>query len=255
LIEVAGIVEIAESERSLMKSTVRVMQPVASARALNKEYRRGAERIQALRDIDLDLDPGGFYCVLGPSGAGKTTLLNLLGVMDVPTSGTLSVVGQTISDAGRVRLSEGSRDRLRRENIGFIFTEFFLLPTLTAIENVQMPLLWADKGDQRYAVELLKRVGLGHRLTHRPAELSGGEMQRVAIARALINRPKLLLADEPTGNVDTKTRDSIFELFRELKADGLAIVLATHDRELAGRIDQLIRLHQGCIVKGKGTEP
>lgn len=168
--------------------------------------------------------------------------------MDVPTSGTLAVAGSTVTEEGKVRLSEGARDRLRRENIGFIFTEFFLMSTLTAVDNVQMPLLWSGKEDRKYAVELLERVGLGHRLTHRPAEMSGGEMQRVAIARALINRPRLLLADEPTGNVDTKTRDSIFELFRELNGEGLAIVLATHDRELAGRIDHVMHLHEGRIV-------
>ncbi|OPZ88236.1 MAG: Lipoprotein-releasing system ATP-binding protein LolD [bacterium ADurb.Bin429] len=223
---------------------------VAEAAGMGKIYRRGAEEIHALREISVAFAPGEFTCVLGPSGAGKTTLLNLLGVMDVPTSGALRVAGTTIADAGRVRLAEGGRDRLRRENIGFIFTEFFLLPTLTAVENVQLPLLWAEKDDHSYAVELLERVGLGHRLTHRPTEMSGGEMQRVAIARALINRPRLLLADEPTGNVDTKTRDGIFDLFRELNADGLTIVLATHDGELAARIDRVIHLREGRIVEG-----
>ena len=241
----------AAKQESRTQTEKAILPVVASARGLGKIYRRGAEDIHALQDIGLDFVHGGFYCVLGPSGAGKTTLLNLLGVMDVPTTGTLIVSGRTIAEAGQVRLSEGARDRLRRENIGFIFTEFFLMTTLTAIENVQMPLLWAGKKDLEYAVELLKRVGLGHRLTHRPSELSGGEMQRVAIARALINRPKLLLADEPTGNVDTKTRDSIFELFRELNAEGLTIVLATHDRELADRVDMVVHLHEGRIVDGK----
>lgn len=224
---------------------------VASLTGVGKRYRRGAEEIHALHGVDLHIEAGGFYCVLGPSGAGKTTLLNLLGVMDTPTSGTLTMAGQRITDDGTVRLSEGKRDRLRRENIGFIFTEFFLMPTLTAMENVQMPLLWAEKEDKAYAQALLERVGLGHRLTHRPGEMSGGEMQRVAIARALINRPKLLLADEPTGNVDTKTRDSIFALFRELHADGLTIVLATHDRELAAHIDRVVHLSDGRLVEEK----
>ncbi len=223
---------------------------VAEAVSLEKVYHRGTEEIHALREVTFTFAPGGFTCVLGPSGAGKTTLLNLLGVMDVPTAGELHVVGRTIAADGRVRLSEGARDRLRRENIGFIFTEFFLMPTLTAVENVQMPLLWSGRDDRAYAVQLLERVGLGHRLRHRPAELSGGEMQRVAIARALINRPKLLLADEPTGNVDTKTRDGIFELFRELNEDGLTIILATHDRELATRIDRVLPLQEGRIVHG-----
>lgn len=241
----------AAKQGSRTQTEKEIIPVVASARSLDKIYRRGAEEIHALQDIALELAHGGFYCVLGPSGAGKTSLLNLLGVMDVPTSGTLIVAGKTIAEAGQVRLSEGARDRLRRENIGFVFAEFFLMNTLTAVENVQMPLLWAAKKDRGNAVELLKRVGLGHRMTHRPGELSGGEMQRVAIARALINRPMLLLADEPTGNVDTKTRDSIFELFRELNAEGLTIVLATHDRELADRVDKVVHLHEGRIVDGK----
>ncbi len=223
---------------------------VAMVTQVGKTYRRGVEEIHALQDISIAFGQGQFYCVLGPSGAGKTTLLNLLGGMDVPTVGTLAIAGTTVMEDGKVRLSEGARDKLRRENIGFIFTEFFLMPTLTAVENVQMPLLWSGKEDRKYAVELLERVGLGHRLTHRPSEMSGGEMQRVAIARALINKPKLLLADEPTGNVDTKTRDSIFELFRELNTEGLTIVLATHDHELATRIDHVIHLREGRIVNG-----
>lgn len=241
----------AEKQNGSTKIPGEIMPVAACARSLGKIYRRGTEEIHALRETALDLTLGGFYCVLGPSGAGKTTLLNLLGVMDVPSAGTLTIVGTTVAEAGHVRLSEGARDRLRRENIGFVFAEFFLMPTLTAIENVQLPLLWAGKKNREYAAELLKGVGLGHRLTHRPGELSGGEMQRVAIARALINRPKLLLADEPTGNVDTRTRDGIFELFRELNASGLTIVLATHDSELADRVDKVVHLREGRIVDGK----
>lgn len=223
---------------------------VATGAGVGKIYRRGAEVIHALSDITFNVRPGEIVCVLGPSGAGKTTLLNLLGVMDVPSSGNLAVAGRTISESGRVLLSEGKRDRLRRENIGFIFTEFFLMSTLSAMDNTRLPLLWTGKKDEGYAAKLLKRVGLGHRLTHRPTELSGGEMQRVAIARALINRPKLLLADEPTGNVDTKIRDGILELFRELSSDGLAIVLATHDHELVRGVDRVIHLHEGRIQEG-----
>jgi len=227
--------------------------PVAQTTSLGKVYRRGVEEIKALQDITLSFETGRFYCVLGPSGAGKTTLLNLLGVMDVPSSGSLSVAGEQITQEGKIRLSEGGRDRLRRENIGFVFTEFFLMPTLTAVENVEMPLLWSDKKDREFAVELLERVGLGHRLTHRPAEMSGGEMQRVAIARALINRPRLLLADEPTGNVDTKTRDGIFELLGELNDNGLTIVLATHDKELAARIAHVIGLRDGRLANERSN--
>lgn len=224
--------------------------PAVAARlqGVSKSYHRGTIEVPALRDITLELAAGKFYCVLGPSGAGKTTLLNLLGVMDVPTSGTLEVDGCTVSNADGVRLPEAARDRLRRERVGFIFTEFFLMSTLTALENVQMPLLWTGRQDPCYASELLERVGLGHRLGHRPVEMSGGEMQRVAIARALINRPRLLLADEPTGNVDTGTRDGILELFQELNRDGLTIVLATHDRDLAERVQTVVCLSDGAIV-------
>lgn len=223
---------------------------LVQAEKLVKLYRRGAEEVRALKGIDLQIDEAEFVCLLGPSGAGKTTTLNLIGLLDVPTSGRLQALGHQISQNG-TRLNEGTRDRLRRENIGFIFSEFFLVPTLTATENVAMPLLWSGKSDLAYARQLLERVGLGRRLTHRPAELSGGEMQRVAIARALVNRPRLLLADEPTGNLDTKTRDDIFELFRELnRQDRLTILLATHDHELAERVDRVIRLDDGRIEEG-----
>jgi putative ABC transport system ATP-binding protein len=242
------VIETKDKDTDMAEPALHNTAIVADATNMGKVYRRGTEAIHALREVTLTLEPGGFTCVLGPSGAGKTTLLNLLGVMDVPTSGDLSVAGAEIARGGRVRLGEDGRDRLRRQNIGFIFTEFFLLSTLSAVENVELPLLWSDKEDRAYAIQLLERVGLGHRLTHRPTEMSGGEMQRVAIARALINRPRLLLADEPTGNVDTKTRDGIFALFRELNADGLTIVLATHDHELARRIDRVVELHEGRIT-------
>lgn len=203
--------------------------------------------MHALCDITLEIRSSSFCCVLGPSGAGKTTLLNLLGLMDVPTGGKLQVVGVPLLEHGKVKVSEGRRDQLRRTHIGMIFTDFFLLPTLTAWENVQLPLLWSDRRDAEYARELLERVGLGHRLAHRPGELSGGEMQRVAIARALIHRPQLVLADEPTGNVDTYTRDTIFALFRELHADGLTIVMATHDHDLARQLDHVVQLRDGRL--------
>jgi len=219
---------------------------------LCKDYRTGVRTTTALRDVSFRMGAGEFVAVLGPSGAGKTTLLNLLGGMDVPTRGSLTVARAEIARDGRVLLGETMRDRLRRERIGFVITEFFLVPTLSALENVQMPLLWSGRQDRARAAELLERVGLGHRLSHRPSELSGGEMQRVAIARALVNRPALLLADEPTGNVDTRTRDSILELFRDLHAGGLAIMLATHDVELAGRVDRVLHLHDGRMTEGEG---
>lgn len=220
---------------------------VVEARGLAKTYLVGKREVPALRGIDLALAPGEFAVLLGPSGAGKTTTLNLVGCLDRPTAGELTVAGQTVSGAG-VRCGEGALDALRRRQIGFVFADFHLLPTLTATENVQVPLIWRDQQDRARAQELLCRVGLGHRLTHRPDELSGGEMQRVALARALINRPSLLLADEPTANLDTRTRDEILALLRELSGEGLAILLATHDHELAGRGDTVLRLSDGVIV-------
>lgn len=215
------------------------------ARGLARVYRRGAERIRALKGIDLDVAPGEFLGVVGHSGAGKTTLLNLLGLMDRPGAGSLSVLGHDITGS-RVRM-----DALRRENIGFVFQEFYLISTLTALENVLLPGMWggSDGRLKDRAKALLERVGLAKRMTHRPSELSGGEMQRVAVARALVHGPKLLLADEPTGNLDTKTRDELFGLLRELNdRENLTVVVATHDRGLEDRFSRLVRLEDGNVT-------
>ena len=221
---------------------------VVQAEGIVKVYRRGSEEIHALKGVDVAIAPGEFVCLLGHSGAGKTTMLNLLGLMDRVTEGELEIVGRRISGRGMKRLPEDKLDEIRRENIGFIFQQFYLMSTLTAVENVEMPLLWSETSKPGRAKELLERVGLSHRMNHKPSELSGGEQQRVAVARALINEPKLLLADEPTGNLDTKTRDSVFELFRQLNQEGLAILVATHDAELAERVDRVIRIEDGRIV-------
>jgi putative ABC transport system ATP-binding protein len=238
---------------------------IVQAIGITKTYRRGNEEIRALKGVDVSLAPGEFVCLLGHSGAGKTTMLNLFGLMDRVTTGSLEVAGHVISSNGHTgptsptRLTEDALDKIRRENVGFIFQQFYLMSTLTATENVEMPLIWSGaskKGAAGASIpirrdrgrQLLERVGLGHRMNHKPSELSGGEQQRVAIARALVNDPKLLLADEPTGNLDTKTRDSIFELFRELNQEGLAIILATHDAELADRVDRVIHIEEGRIT-------
>jgi ABC-type lipoprotein export system ATPase subunit len=231
--------------------------PAVEARGLTRVYRRGAETIRALKGIDLDIQCGEFVGVVGHSGAGKTTLLNLIGLMDRTTEGSLSVLGH---DTAR----RGTRfDALRRKNIGFVFQEFYLMPTLTALENVLLPSMWGKTGnDERRtmneerpkgirgrAEELLDRVGLGRRMTHKPSELSGGEMQRVAVARALVNSPRLLLADEPTGNLDTVTRDCILNLLLALNRDsGLTVIVATHDLSLESRFTRVIRLEDGAIV-------
>ena len=204
---------------------------------LVKEYRRGAERIRALDRVSLTVAPGDFLAIVGPSGAGKTTLLQLLGCMDVPTSGEVVIAGKSTS-----RLREREMTRLRGESIGFVFQHFGLLPTLTVEENVALPGLFTSRRsaahggrDRRERAEaLLERVGLAHRRTHRPHELSGGEMQRVAIARALINQPVVLLADEPTGNLDSKTSHAIIDLLAELNQDGVTVVVVTHNDSLAG---------------------
>ncbi|MFO7651901.1 MAG: ABC transporter ATP-binding protein [bacterium] len=211
------------------------------ARGLVREYRRGTERIRALKGIDFDIAPGEFVGLTGHSGAGKTTLLNLVGLMDRPTEGGLEVLGR---DVGRRR----NLDALRRENIGFVFQEFYLMPNLTALDNVLLPTLWGGPRRTKRARELLELVGLAHRLSHRPTELSGGEMQRVAIARALVNGPRLLLADEPTGNLDTTTRDDVFRLLASLNRDSaLTIVVATHDWSLEPRFSRVVRLEDGEV--------
>jgi ABC-type lipoprotein export system ATPase subunit len=222
------------------------LNPAVVARGLTRIYRRGAETIHALKGIDLDIQCGEFVGVVGHSGAGKTTLLNLIGLMDRATEGELKVLGH---DTAR----RGTRfDALRRENIGFVFQEFYLMPTLTALENVLLPSMWGGGSLKVRARELLDRVGLGLRMTHKPSELSGGEMQRVAVARALVNSPRLLLADEPTGNLDTVTRDGIFNLLLGLNRDsGLTVVVATHDLSLESRFTRVIRLEDGAIKNGQ----
>jgi ABC-type lipoprotein export system ATPase subunit len=219
------------------------IKPAVQAKGLVRTYRRGVEKIQALKGIDLDIQCGEFVGVVGHSGAGKTTLLNLIGLMDRATEGELKVLGH---DTAR----RGTRfDALRRENIGFVFQEFYLMPTLTALENVLLPSMWGGGSLKVRARELLDRVGLGQRMTHKPSELSGGEMQRVAVARALVNTPRLLLADEPTGNLDTATRDGIFNLLLALNRDsGLTVVVATHDLSLESRFTRVIRLEDGNVI-------
>jgi putative ABC transport system ATP-binding protein len=215
--------------------------PVISAEGLTKTYQRGREPVHALDGISFEIRQAEFVAITGPSGAGKTTLLNLLGCMDVPTSGTLRIAGHAVQG-----LDEPARTQLRREQIGFVFQQFGLIPTLTVSENVSLPALFARRRKAPLD-ELLQRVGLEHRRHHRPHQLSGGEMQRVAIARALINRPKLILADEPTGNLDSASGDSIIKLFQELNADGMTIVVVTHNTAMAAAAPRQIQLLDGRL--------
>lgn len=214
-----------------------------SAIALSKIYDRGREEVRALDKVSFEICRGEFVAVVGPSGSGKTTLLNLIGCLDGPSSGTLQISGH---DAGT--LSESDRTRMRRDTIGFVFQHFGLIPTLTVAENMALPGLFAGRRVNQLADELLEKIGIGHRRDHRPHQLSGGEMQRAAIARALINKPKLLLADEPTGNLDSSTGETILELFRQLNNEGLTVVVVTHNSALAGSASRTLVLRDGKLA-------
>ncbi|GAG62902.1 unnamed protein product, partial [marine sediment metagenome] len=205
-----------------------------------------SQKIIALKEIDIEIKKGEFVTIMGPSGAGKTTFLNLIGCLDRPTSGKLDILG-----CDPTKFNEEKLSRIRVEKIGFVFEDFFLISFLNALENVQLPLIFARnyKNNNRPR-DLLKRVGLDHRLTHFPNELSGGELQRVAVARALANNPEILLADEPTGNLDTKNAQELFSLFRNLnKEKGLTIVVATHNVRLGYSADRVIHLNDGKMEK------
>jgi len=221
------------------------------ARDVTKEYMSGEQRLAVLRDVSFRIEQGSFVAIVGPSGSGKTTLLGLLAGLDTPTRGTA-----LLDEADLDKLSENDRARLRGEKVGFVFQSFQLIPTLTALENVQVPLeLRGTNGAVERARELIDRVGLTGRGHHFPTQLSGGEQQRVAIARAFANSPKILFADEPTGNLDNATGHRIFELLQSLNSDGgSTIVLVTHDFSLASRASRMIRLLDGAIVEDTGAE-
>jgi putative ABC transport system ATP-binding protein len=219
---------------------------VIALSSLSRHYRLGPDSVVALDALDLVVEPGDFTAVMGPSGSGKSTLLNLLGLLDTPTSGSYRLAGEEVS-----RLSDGARSRARRERIGFIFQGFNLLPRSSAADNVAAPLLYAGvplRERQRRAAAMLDAVGLGDRARHRPAELSGGQQQRVAIARALVNEPSLLLADEPTGNLDSKTGREVLDILDGLHAQGRTIVIVTHDRSVADRTGRVVTLSDGRIL-------
>jgi putative ABC transport system ATP-binding protein len=224
-----------------------VTASIVEARNISKVFPMAAGSVTALRDVSLRIAPGEYIGVLGPSGCGKSTLLHVLGVVDVPTSGEVLFQDREIGS-----LSDADRSRLRLREIGFVFQRFFLLPMLTAWENVELPQAEAGVGraERRERTrELLAYVGLAARASHRPSELSGGEMQRVAIARALANRPRLLLADEPTGELDQATGEQIISLVDRLHGDGMAVVVVTHDPAVAGRAHRLLRMRDGRIVE------
>jgi putative ABC transport system ATP-binding protein len=227
-----------------------VEAPIVSLRDVRRDYALGAERVHALQGVTLDVERGDYVAIVGPSGCGKSTLLNLIGVIDQPTSGTVEIGGKRVDD-----MSDWEATAFRLYNIGFVFQRFYLMPILSALENVALPMAEAKvprEERRERAAQLLAYVGLSNRERHRPSELSGGEQQRVAIARALANRPTLVLADEPTGELDAHTGAEIISLFQQLNADGTTIVVVTHDEDLANAASRKIHMRDGKVVDGGG---
>ena len=219
---------------------------------LTREYVMGAEVVHALRGVDIQIKKNEFVACMGPSGSGKSTLMNLIGCLDTPTSGEYWLNGQKVSD-----LSDDELARIRNKEIGFVFQTFNLLPRADALHNVELPLIYAGmsaKERRERAARSLQQVGLGDRMDHRPNELSGGQRQRVAIARALVNSPSILLADEPTGNLDSATGNEIMALFHELHDSGQTIVLVTHEHDIAAHARRQIHLLDGKIARDERTE-
>ncbi|MEM5792902.1 MAG: ABC transporter ATP-binding protein [Candidatus Aenigmatarchaeota archaeon] len=221
---------------------------IIETKKLCKYYNEGKENeIKAIDNVNIKIYKGDFVAIVGPSGSGKSTLLHLLGLLDKPSCGKIYFDGQDVSE-----LTDDEMTRLRREKIGFVFQQFNLIPLLTAIENVEVPMSLAGKkeGVKERAKELLKMVGLGHRLNNKPPEMSGGEQQRVAIARALANDPEIILADEPTGNLDTKTGKEIINILKNMDKKGFTLIIITHDMEIAKVAEKIIKIKDGKIVEG-----
>lgn len=213
---------------------------------VTRDYRMGVEDVHAVRGVSLEVNAGEYVAIVGPSGCGKSTLLHLIGVVDQPTSGTVAINGQRVD-----RMADADATRFRLHNIGFVFQRFYLMPALTAAENVELPMAEAGmRKDERRkrARELLTYVGLDARARHRPSQLSGGEQQRAAIARALANKPALLLADEPTGELDAKTGAEVIDLLARLNADGATVIVVTHDEKLAMAAKRVVYMQDGQIV-------
>jgi putative ABC transport system ATP-binding protein len=221
-------------------------------RAIRKVYNTGRVEVEALRGVDLDIAPNDYVAIVGPSGSGKSTLMNLVGCLDTPTSGEYILSGDCVAGLDRNRLAE-----IRNRRIGFVFQNFNLLPYASALANVELPLVFAGvpaRERRERASVLLERVGLSDRMEHKPGELSGGQMQRVAIARALVNRPAIVLADEPTGNLDSTSGRAIVDLFEELHAAGQTIIMISHDAAVARQASRVVHIRDGQIVPDSGAE-
>jgi putative ABC transport system ATP-binding protein len=227
--------------------------PVVSASHLTKTYQLGEIAVHALRDVSFDIYPGEFVAIMGPSGSGKSTLMNMIGALDTPTSGELAIDGVPVGTLGRDALAD-----LRNRTIGFVFQQFNLLARTSALNNVKLPLAYSRnperqaRGDE-LAAESLKQVGLAERMDHVPSQLSGGQQQRVAIARALVNSPSLILADEPTGALDTETSLEIMGLFHRLTEQGMTVIIVTHESDVAAHAKRLLRVRDGRIVEDRAT--
>ncbi len=221
------------------------MEPIISIRDLAKTYQMGATEVRALQSIDLDIHKNEYVALMGPSGSGKSTLMNLLGCLDTPSRGTYHLSSEDVSD-----MDDNELATIRNKRIGFVFQTFNLLPRLSALENVALPLVYAGYSKERRndkARQVLENVGLGDRVTHKPNELSGGQRQRVAIARALVNDPAIILADEPTGNLDSKTSYEIMEIFKKLHDQGNTIIIVTHEPEIAAHALRVVKLRDGLV--------
>lgn len=222
------------------------MQELIKIEKINKKHFLGENTLHVLEDIDLEIKLGEFTAIIGPSGSGKSTLMNILGCLDRPTSGEYYLHGKDVSNLSDDQLAE-----VRNKHIGFVFQSFNLLPRISAQENVALPLIYAGvetKERMQQAAKLLERVGLGDRMHHRPNELSGGQKQRVAIARALINNPSIIMADEPTGNLDSKSSVEIMEIFKELNDSGKTVIVVTHDPEIAEQAKRIITVRDGKLI-------
>ena len=229
------------------------MPPVIQTHGLTKTYQMGTEVINALQGVDLAVDANEYVALMGPSGSGKSTLMNLLGCLDTPTRGSYSLSGQRVD-----RMTDAELARVRNRQIGFVFQTFNLMPRLSARDNVALPLVYAGVSRARRAeraAAMLDAVGLGDRLHHKPNELSGGQRQRVAVARALINDPSMILADEPTGNLDTKTSVEIMALFDDIHARGNTVMLVTHEPDIAGYARRVVRMRDGVIESDERQVP